>query len=138
MEYFMRVPLRIVPRVAAVAAFSLAATGAFAQTSPPVQAPAKSPDNTEINTRDRAGTAPTPTDQRNDSADIKVAAAVRRSISKDKSLSMTARNIKLVANGGEVTLRGPVKSEEEKARIEQIARATAGVSVVDNELDVAQ
>lgn len=35
-----------------------------------------------------------------------------------------------------VTLRGPVKSAEEKTKIEAFAKATAGEAKVDNQLEV--
>jgi osmotically-inducible protein OsmY len=47
-----------------------------------------------------------------------------------------AHNIKLVASAGVVTLRGPVETAAEKARIEQLASAAPGVSSVRNELDI--
>lgn len=93
-------------------------------------------DNTQVNRRDRDNQTATPTHQPNDKADIKLAAAVRRAIVKDKSLSTMAHNIKVVASQGVVTLRGPVKTEDEKARVEAAVKAVAGVNSVDNELDV--
>lgn len=93
-------------------------------------------DNTQLNRRDRDNQTATPTHQPNDKADIQLAAAVRRAIVKDKSLSTMAHNIKVVASQGVVTLRGPVKTEDEKARVEAAVKAVAGVNSVDNELDV--
>lgn len=93
-------------------------------------------DNSGVNERDRSSQATTPFDQPNDEADIKLAAAVRRAIVKDKSLSMSAHNVKLVAAGGVVTLRGPVDSDAEKASVEAAVQGVAGVSRVDNQLDV--
>jgi osmotically-inducible protein OsmY len=49
-----------------------------------------------------------------------------------------AHNIKLVASAGVVTLRGPVRNEAEKARVEQLASAAPGVTGVHNELDIKQ
>ena len=93
-------------------------------------------DNTQVNRRDRDTQTVTPTHQSNDKADIKLVAAVRRAIVKDKSLSTMAHNIKIVVSQGVVTLRGPVETEEEKARAEATVKAVAGVNSVDNELDV--
>jgi osmotically-inducible protein OsmY len=106
------------------------------QAAPNVPASSTSADNTGINQRDRAAGTMKPTDQPNDSADIKVAAAVRRAIMRDKSLSTKAHNVKLVASTGVVTLRGPVASSDEKAKVEEIAAKVAGVDRVDNQLDV--
>ena len=92
-------------------------------------------DNTRINQRDRNDTL-TPVDQPNDKADIRTAAAVRKAIEHDKSLSTKAHNVKLVARNGVVTLRGPVADAQEKARLEQIATHVSGVSHVENDLDV--
>lgn len=92
--------------------------------------------NTGVNVRDRSSRTTTPFDQPNDKADIKLAAAVRHAIVKDKSLSTSAHNVKLVASGGVVTLRGPVDSAEEKASVETLVQGVSGVSRVDNQLDV--
>lgn len=93
-------------------------------------------DNSGVNERDRSSQTATPFDQSNDKTDIKLAAAVRRAIVKDKSLSTSAHNVKLVAAGGVVTLRGPVDNADEKARVESVAQGVSGVSRVDNQLDV--
>jgi osmotically-inducible protein OsmY len=93
-------------------------------------------DNSRMNQRDRSDANVTAGDQTNDKADIQVAADVRRAIVKDKSLSTSAHNVKLIARAGTVTLRGPVKSADEKAKVEQIAGTVAGVKQVQNDLDV--
>ncbi len=133
-------PLRMIPRVATVVAFALASNAALAQTSQASDEPvvSKSADNTQVNVRDRTDATTKPTDQPNNAADIKVAAAVRHSITSDDSLSVMAHNVKLVASAGVVTLRGPVKNEAEKTKIGQLASAAPGVSSVRNELDIKQ
>lgn len=93
-------------------------------------------DNSRLNQRDRDNATLTAGDQANDKSDIKVAADVRRAIVKDKSLSTSAHNVKLIARAGVVTLRGPVKDAGEKAKVEQIAGGVAGVKQVKNDLDV--
>jgi len=103
-----------------------------AQTTPPAAA-----DNTAVNKRDQAHVAPFPSDQPNNAADVKFAASVRSALVKDKTLSTKAHNVKLVASAGVVTLRGPVASAEEKAKVEQIVGAVSGVTSVDNQLDIA-
>jgi hyperosmotically inducible protein len=55
----------------------------------------------------------------------------------DDGLSVKAHNVKVVANNGVVTLRGPVANAQEKARVEQDAARVSGVSRVDNQLDIA-
>jgi osmotically-inducible protein OsmY len=54
----------------------------------------------------------------------------------DKSLSTNAHNLKIITSNGTVTLRGPVKSTEEKAAVETKAKQVAGVTGVDNQLEV--
>ena len=61
---------------------------------------------------------------------------VRRAVVGDKSLSTSAHNVKIVTKEGVVTLRGPVTSEDEKSRVEKLAQQVAGVSSVENQLDV--
>ena len=135
----MHSPLRKLPRWAAAAVLSLAATAAFASQDQPA-APVKSTaaDNTQVNVRDKAHDTLTPMDQPNNAQDLKVAAAVRQSLTKDDSLSTMAHNVKLIASAGVVTLRGPVASEAEKSKVGQLAAASAGVSSVQNELDIKQ
>jgi hyperosmotically inducible protein len=48
-----------------------------------------------------------------------------------------AHNIKIITQDGKVTLRGPVRSEDEKASIEAKAVAVAGAGNVTNQLEVA-
>jgi hyperosmotically inducible protein len=95
------------------------------------------PDNSGINMRDRADNATTAGDQSNSKDDLKLTAEIRRAIVKDKSLSMMAHNVKIISMNGAVTLRGPVKSDEEKSTIASKAQAIAGADKVDNQLEVA-
>ncbi|MEO7323962.1 MAG: BON domain-containing protein [Dokdonella sp.] len=116
--------------IAVLMAFAIGAQAA----DPPTTTAA---DNTRVNKRDADHATTTPTDQPNNSADVKFAADVRSAIYKDKTLSTKAHNVKLVAADGVVTLRGPVASADEKAKVEAIVGSVAGVKRVDNELDVA-
>jgi len=94
------------------------------------------PDNTAINQRDRSGETETSGDQSNSSADLKITQAIRQALVKDSELSTTAKNIKVITNNGQVTLRGPVKNAQEKAKISQLARSAAGGAQIDNQVDV--
>lgn len=78
----------------------------------------------------------TPVDQKNDQADIDVTANIRKTLVADRDLSMNAKNVKIITRDGNVTLRGLVQSDAEKARIQDEAARIAGVMNVDNELDV--
>ena len=109
-------------------------------TAPVVQNPGaadntKDATNTKINDRDRPKTALTPMDQ-GGGKDRDITAAIRRSVVADGSLSFNAKNVKIITVGGKVTLRGPVKSDAEKATIESKAKSAPGVTEVDNQLEV--
>jgi len=94
------------------------------------------PDNTETNERDRSGQTLTSGDQSNSPADLKTTQAIRRAVMKDDGLSMTAKNIKIITANGQVTLRGPVNTAEEKAQIDQLAKSAAGAAKIENQLEV--
>ena len=93
-------------------------------------------DNTATNERDRSGETKTSGDQSNSSADIKTTQAIRQALMKDGELSTTAKNIKVITANGHITLRGPVKTAQEKARVDQLAKSAAGGAQIDNQLDV--
>jgi len=93
-------------------------------------------DNTATNERDRSGETKTSGDQSNSSADLKVTQAIRRALMKDRELSTMAKNIKVVTANGQVTLRGPVKTVQEKTKVDQIARSAAGGARIDDQLEV--
>lgn len=122
------------PATVASLAVATALFAGSAHSSEPVTA--NDVDNSKVNVRDKHDTTTLPTDQPNNSADLKVAAAVRSAIVDDDSLSMSAHNVKLVAVGGVVVLRGPVDSQDEKTKVGKIAGAIAGVSKVENHLEI--
>jgi len=93
-------------------------------------------DNTATNERDRSGETKTSGDQSNSSTDLKVTQAIRRALMKDRELSTMAKNIKVVTANGQVTLRGPVKTVQEKTKVDQIARSAAGGARIDDQLEV--
>jgi hyperosmotically inducible periplasmic protein len=99
-------------------------------------APAPDADNTARNSRDSASATQTPPDQGESEKDREISANIRKAIVADDSLSTNAHNVKIITNRGTVTLRGPVKSTEEKAAVEARAKQVAGVSRVDNMLEV--
>ena len=94
------------------------------------------PDNTATNERDRSGENKTSGDQSNSSADLKITQAIRQALMKDRELSTTAKNIKVITANGQVTLRGPVKTAQEKAKVDQLAKSAAGGTKIDDQLDV--
>ena len=92
-------------------------------------------DNTGKNTRDRDDQSQTATDQSNDPADIKISADIRKKVVDDGSLSMMAKNVKIITVDGAVTLRGPVETDKEKAAIESHAKSS-GAKKISNELEI--
>jgi osmotically-inducible protein OsmY len=78
----------------------------------------------------------TPAAQSENEADIKITAAIRKSVVDDTALSVNAHNVKIMTADGVVTLRGPVKSDREKQAIESKAKQVAGVKSVNNMLEV--
>ena len=74
--------------------------------------------------------------QSNEKSDVEITREIRRAVVKDHSLSMLAHNVKIVSANGNVTLRGPVKTEEEKTAIASKAQAIAGAGKVDDQLEV--
>ena len=93
-------------------------------------------DNTAKNQRDRSGETKTSGDQSNSGEDLKTTQAIRKALMKDSSLSMTAKNVKIITAGGQVTLRGSVKSAEEKSKIDQLVKGAAGNAKIDNQLEI--
>ena len=67
---------------------------------------------------------------------MKLTQDIRKAVMKDKNLSMTAKNVKIITAEGQVTLRGPVKTAEEKTAIEKYAKASAGETKVVSQLEV--
>ena len=94
-------------------------------------------DNSAMNQRDAGHETLTPMDQSSKPTDVNMTREIRRAIVKDDQLSMDAKNIKIITVDGAVTLRGPVKSEQEKADIAAKAAQLAGDSNVHNDLEVA-
>jgi osmotically-inducible protein OsmY len=94
------------------------------------------PDNTKVNDRDRSKDEPTADQQKNNRSDRDITQQVRQSIMKDKSLSTYAHNVKVITQDGQVTLKGPVRSDNEKRTIEAEATEVAGENKVTSELSV--
>lgn len=95
------------------------------------------PDNSGRNVRDRDNQTKTSGDQAENEADRAISQNIRAAITADDSLSTNGKNVKIITSDGTVTLRGPVKSDKEKADIEAKAKQIAGVKKVDNQLEIA-
>jgi len=98
------------------------------------QAPA--PDNTKVNKRDRSKAEATADRAKDTENDRDIMQKIRKSIMDDKSLSTYAHNVKIVSQHGKVTLKGPVRSEDEKKTIEQKATEVAGAGNVTDQMTV--
>lgn len=98
---------------------------------------AQSADNTGINKRDQSLKELTADQQGETKQDRDITQKIRRAIIEDKSLSTSAHNVKIITVGGMVTLKGPVRSEEEKRVIEQKAAQIAGIDKIKSEIGIA-
>ena len=117
---------------------SLSAIGMVWAQQDPATSGQQPADNTKTNQRDRNQNEPTADQQKENSSDRVLAQQVRRALVKDKSLSTYAHNIKVIAQNGIVTLKGPVHSDEEKQAIEsKAAEAAGGADKIKSEIDVA-
>ncbi|MEJ7593674.1 MAG: BON domain-containing protein [Planctomycetaceae bacterium] len=92
-------------------------------------------DNSEVNVRDRDGDTKTPIDQNENAADIEITANIRSKIVATE-MSVAAQNVKIITQDRKVTLRGPVRTEQEKQSVEDIAKGVAGTDNVDSQLEV--
>jgi sporulation protein YlmC with PRC-barrel domain len=93
-------------------------------------------DNTRRNVRDRDGATLLPGDQGNSEADRTTTQQIRKALVKDNLLSMVAKNVKIITVNGNVTLRGVVKTDQERNDIAAKAKQVAGVTEVNNQLEV--
>ncbi len=85
---------------------------------------------------DRSVNEPTADQQKENQSDREITQQIRQSIVKDKSLSTYAHNIKIVTQNGQVTLKGAVRSEDEKRAIEAKAAEVAGQDKVSSEVNI--
>lgn len=115
---------------------TLAAMG-FGSASFAGQEPASpNADNTKVNRQDRARSEPTADQGKNNLTDRERMQKIRKSLMEDKNLSTYAHNVKVISQNGQVTLKGPVRSEEEKKSVEEKARDVAGDGNVTNQLTI--
>ena len=92
------------------------------------------PDNTKKN---KEQPSPTADQQKMNPADRAITQKIRKAVHDDTSLSTYAHNIKIITQDGKVTLRGPVRSEEEKNSLQAKAVTIAGQENVTNQLEIA-
>lgn len=119
------------PWLSALTALALLAAAPF------VLAEDLRPDNSGANARDRSGDTLTPIDQADSKEDLRITQSIRKAVVADDALSLNAQNVKIITQNGVVTLRGPVRSAAERDSIALKAKSVAGVTRVDNQLEVA-
>jgi hyperosmotically inducible periplasmic protein len=76
--------------------------------------------------------------QNGNASDREITQKIRQSLMADKSLSMYAHNVKIITQNGQVTLKGPVHTEDEKQVIASKAADVVGQDKVTNQLTVKQ
>jgi osmotically-inducible protein OsmY len=89
-----------------------------------------------MNRQNRKSAQPNADQAKNNKSDIQIMRDIRRAIVKDKSLSTYGHNVKVIAKNGQVTLKGPVHSDDEKNAIQKDAESVAGDGKVTNEITV--
>lgn len=109
--------------------------GANPPADPPTATPQTDRDNTAVNERDRAATNQTAGQAGQSKSDVEIAAEIRRKVV-ETQMSVNAQNAKIVVLDGSVTLRGPVKNQEEKDTIARMAAEVSGVQNINNQLEV--
>lgn len=106
---------------------------AFAGTTLAQNSGAPQPDNTKTNKH----MATTADQQKNNLSDREMTKEIRKAVMSDKSLSSYAHNVKIISQNGSVTLKGPVRSEDEKKTIvAKAAEIAGGTDHVTDELTV--
>ena len=93
-------------------------------------------DNTKRNSSEENKNTDTAEKQSNSKDDLALTQKVRQAVMRDGSLSMNAKNVKIIAQDGKITLKGPVDSQQEKDTIGTEAGEIAGKDKVDNQLEV--
>jgi osmotically-inducible protein OsmY len=128
--------MKILTAPPCVAALILALSSLAIPVSAQSSEPQTKPDNTKVNKRDREPGAVTADQQKMNAEDRNLTAKIRKAIIADKALSSYAHNVKIVSQGGTVTLKGPVRSEDEAKSILAKATEIAGADKVVNQMDV--
>jgi hyperosmotically inducible periplasmic protein len=129
MKWFLRLTLNIF-------VFSCLLVGTWATASAQDSSQQPAPDNTKVNERDKDKSQPTADQQKDNRSDRDITQQIRQSVMKDKSLSTYAHNVKIISQNGMVTLKGPVRSDDEKHAVEAKAAEVVGQDKITSELEV--
>jgi len=126
------------PSVSPTAALFVVLLMPFAARSQDSSKPA-APDNTKANREDRNKAAMTADQQKMNRSDREITRKIRRALVADDSLSTYAHNVKIITRDGLVTLRGPVRSAEEKKLVEvKAAEIAGGTEKVTSQISIAK
>jgi hyperosmotically inducible protein len=109
---------------------------ATATPSDPAASDSTKADNTKRNSSEQNKNTDTAEKQSNSKDDLALTQKIRQAVVKDGSLSMNAKNVKIIARDGTITLQGPVDSQQEKDTIATKAREIAGKDKVEDQLEV--
>jgi osmotically-inducible protein OsmY len=105
-------------------------TGFLISSLAPVASAQTPPDNSKVNKRDQSASQRTADQQSNNRTDVSITRDIRRAIVQDKNLSTYAHNVKIITQHGQVTLKGPVRTEDGKKAVEAKAADVAGADHV--------
>ena len=94
-------------------------------------------DNTGLNKRDTSPNKITADQQSQTKEDRDITQKIRQAVVDDKSLSTYAHNVKIITVDGMVTLKGPVRSEDEKRTIQEKAGQIVGKNKIKSEIEIA-
>lgn len=83
-----------------------------------------------------ASQAPPAQEQSNKKEDVELTRKIREDLMKQEKLSLSAKNVQVVTKDGTTHLSGSVKTAEEKALIESIAKRHAGEANVQSRIQV--
>ena len=120
-------------KIALTILFSIASVACYGQATD------TKADNTKVNKGDQSSGAVTADQQKANAADRDLTRKIRQAVIADKSLSTYAHNIKIISQNGAVTLKGPVRSDDEKKAIVAKAVAVAGsADKVTDQMSVKQ
>jgi len=93
-------------------------------------------DNTARNKGHEKKSAVNAQDAGDSKSDIQIARDIRKKLVEDSTLSSYAKNAKVIVKKGHVTLKGPVRSNDEVTSIVNKAKECAGDANVACELEV--
>lgn len=93
-------------------------------------------DNSKVNRRDRNTNALTAGQQSSKTTDTEISRRIREEVMSHPDLSVYAQNVKIITVNGQVTLKGPVRSEDEAKKIMEYAATVAQEKNVINQMSV--